>query len=297
MRASQTILGGILAVIVGMGAPLSAQVRVANPQSEPLKAGTTLSGEDVFGALPELAGFRPEPRPAHMLRYPVEVQTGATVRPVSRRIFRPAARWDSQPDGALWTQAAMTALATNAPGIVDIVPRDIATWCPGYATNPPQMRRAFWVGMMSALAWHESRHRPDAVGGGNQWFGLMQIYPPTARGYSCRARTGAALTDPEDNLSCAARIMNVTVSRDRAVAVNDGRWRGIAADWGPMTSRAKRQEMAEWTRRQSYCQVQTALALAPRPPARPMRLSGQRETISTSNYVRPVPHRPHSRPE
>lgn len=302
MRASPTILGGILAVIVGLGAPASPQVRPANLQSEPLQAETTLAGEDVFGALPELAGFRPAVRPSYMLRYPVEVQTGALVRPVRRMFFRPAARWDAQPDGAIWTQAAMTALATHAPGIVDVVPRDIATWCPGYATNPPFMRRAFWVGLMSALAWHESRHRPQAVGGGDQWYGLLQIYPPTARGYSCRAQTGPALTDPASNLSCAARIMNVTVRRDRAVAVNDGRWRGIAADWGPMTSQSKRDDMSSWTRRQSYCQIQTTLASAPRPPARPAAIGGpvpsdRNGTLSTSNIPVPASLRPTARPE
>ena len=105
-----------------------------------------------------------------------------------------------------------------------------------------------------------------SVGGGGRWFGLLQIYPDTARRYGCRATTGEALKNPADNLSCAARIMAVTVSRDRAVALHDGRWRGVAADWGPMTNGNKIAEMAAWTSKQDYCQPQ---AHSIRPQARP----------------------------
>ena len=71
------------------------------------------------------------------------------------------------------------------------------------------MRRAFWVGMMSALSKHESTYNTRAVGGGDLWYGLLQIYPDTARRYGCRARKGEALNNPVENLSCAARIMAV----------------------------------------------------------------------------------------
>jgi hypothetical protein len=89
--------------------------------------------------------------------------------------------------------------------------------------------------MMSALSKHESTYNTRAVGGGDLWYGLLQIYPDTARRYGCRSRTGEALKNPVENLSCAACIMAVTVERDQAVAVRDTRWRGVAADWGPMT--------------------------------------------------------------
>jgi hypothetical protein len=120
--------------------------------------------------------------------------------------------------------------------------------------------------MMSALAKHESTYRPTAVGGPNLWYGVLPIYPDTARRYGCRATTGEALKDPEDNLSCAVRIMNVTVPRDNAIAIRDSRWRGVAADWGPMTHRSKIAEMSAWTRRQDYCVSRSSI----RPQARPI---------------------------
>lgn len=216
-----------------------------------------------------LGAIVPPNRPVHMIRYPVVISENPTLRPVARQLYIPEARWDFRSDSASWTHAALAALRSHGSRLEETVPRDIANWCPAYEQNPPHIRRAFWVGMMSALAKHESTYRPEAVGGGNLWYGLLQIYPDTARRYGCHARTGQALKDPHDNLSCAIRIMNVTVPRDNAIALRDSRWRGVAADWGPMTNRAKIAEMSAWTRRQDYCRPVSAVAVSLRPMARP----------------------------
>ncbi len=230
-----------------------------------------------------LAAFRPEARPAYMLRYPVEISENPTMRPIARVNYIPDARWDFRDDSASWTRAALAALRTHGSRMEETVPRDIANWCPGYTNNPPHLRRAFWVGMMSALAKHESTYRPTAVGGPDLWYGLLQIYPDTARRYGCRATTGEALKDPEDNLSCAVRIMNVTVPRDNAIAVRDSRWRGVAADWGPMTNRSKIAEMSAWTRQQDYCQARPVEMLTSlRPQSRPSA-EAPTATLSTMN--------------
>lgn len=239
-----------------------------------------LSREDVaelriVAARDALAAARPILRPVYMVRYPVSIAENPTLRPIARISYIPDARWDFRGDSASWTRAAMAALRSHGSDMENTVPRDIANWCPAYAENPPHLRRAFWVGMMSALAKHESTYRPSAVGGPNLWYGLLQIYPDTARRYGCRATTGEALKDPEDNLSCAIRIMNVTVPRDNAIAVRDSRWRGVAADWGPMTHRSKIAEMSAWTRRQDYCVSRSSI----RPQARPSILA----TLSTMN--------------
>nr|WP_245964142.1 transglycosylase SLT domain-containing protein [Roseovarius spongiae] len=189
----------------------------------------------------------------------------AEVRPVARAPAPPPMRWAHRPESAQWTRSALEALRTHGAPLAASVPRDIAQWCPGYETAAPPQRRAFWVGFLSALAKYESTWRPNAVGGGGRWFGLLQIQPSTARGYGCRARSGQALKNGNANLSCAIRILARTVPRDRAIALRDGRWRGVAADWGPMRSKRKRAEMAAWLRGQSYC----AITRSPRPKARP----------------------------
>jgi len=88
------------------------------------------------------------------------------------------------------------------------------------------------------------------VGGGGRWFGLVQIAPATARGYGCAASSGSMLKDGKANLSCAIRIMARTVSRDGVVSAG---MRGVAADWGPFHSSAKRADMRAWVSTQPYC--------------------------------------------
>lgn len=260
MICVRAILGGLLLMIAGSAATAELSLSDFRP----------ISRDDAVRVT--LADVRPEARPVWMLRYPVPVNPHPpTMRPVARSPYIPAARWDHRPDAALWTRAAMSALESQGAPLTEVMPNDMGQWCPAYRSNSPERRRAFWVGMMSALARYESTYDPEAVGGGGRWFGLLQIYPDTARRYGCRARSGDALTDPEDNLSCAARIMAVTVVRDRAVSSRNGRPAGVGADWGPMTDPAKVAEMQDWTRQQDYCQSGPELRLV-RPNARPESL-------------------------
>lgn len=162
----------------------------------------------------------------------------------------PRLRWSHRDEGTQWTAATMDALATHGADLPATVPADIEAWCPGYASASEFDRRAFWAGLISSLAWHESTHRPEAVGGGGKWYGLTQILPATARGYGCRVGTGQALKDGAANLSCAVRIMAQTVRRDGVVARG---MRGVAADWGPFHSSKKREDMRAWVAAQPYC--------------------------------------------
>lgn len=163
-----------------------------------------------------------------------------------------ASRWDHIPEARTWTVAATEAIDEHGGALLSTVPADADVWCPGYAAQDAAGRKAFWVGLLSALAKHESTWNPEAVGGGGRWFGLVQIAPATARLYNCKATSGAALKAGGDNLSCAVRIMAHTVPRDGVVAAN---MRGVAADWGPFHTASKREDMATWTRAQPYCQV------------------------------------------
>jgi len=200
--------------------------------------------------------------------WPVFVSAGDVTRPPEARDgYLPRTRWEHQARSAVWTRTAMVALKNHGAPLIRTVPRDIARWCPAYPLADERGRAAFWVGMMSALAKHESTYRAHAVGGGGLWYGLLQILPATARGYKCRAGSGEKLKNGAANLSCAIRIMAVTVPRDGVIAEKRGRWRGVAADWGPMRSEVKQREMSGWLRRQKYCVAMSAV----RPKARPTR--------------------------
>jgi hypothetical protein len=161
-------------------------------------------------------------------------------------------RWDHRPEAPAWTDASLAMLHEGAPAghLPDLVPADIETWCPAYPDAPRAEREAFWVGLLSTLARHESTWNPQAVGGGGQWFGLVQISPATARHYGCDATSGGALRDGAANLSCALRIWGATVSRDGVVAEGRG---GVAADWGPFVQADKREDMRAWVRAQPFC--------------------------------------------
>lgn len=184
-------------------------------------------------------------------------QTGtqATTERVSSRApsLPYAMRWDHVAKSDNWNQSALAALRSYGSALPDTVPRDIDTWCPGYVKASQEEREAFWVGLVSALAKHESTWNQSAVGGGGAWFGLTQISPKTARGYNCEAKSGAELKSGAGNVSCAIRIMSKTVQRDGVVSQG---MRGVAADWGPFRNASKRADMINWTRSQPFCQPQ-----------------------------------------
>ncbi|MDA0924837.1 MAG: transglycosylase SLT domain-containing protein [Proteobacteria bacterium] len=162
-------------------------------------------------------------------------------------------RWDHVPQADAWEVAGLAALDSHAAILPDIVPADIDRWCPAYPDANDAQRSAFWLGLMSSLARHESTWNEAAVGGGGRWFGLVQISPATARTYGCQASSAQALLDGGANVSCALRIWAETVPRDGVIA--EGR-KGIAADWGPLhpSQARKREDIRTWVRAQPYCQ-------------------------------------------
>lgn len=159
-------------------------------------------------------------------------------------------QWDEKKRAAAWTRATIKALETHGTALAQTVPADIDRWCPDYVNQDVAGRNAFWAGLLSSLSYYESTWRETIVGGGGKWYGLVQILPATARGYGCEARSGSALKNGELNLSCAVRIMAVTVPRDNVVSKG---MRGVAADWGPFHSKKKREGMRRWVSQQNYC--------------------------------------------
>ncbi len=193
--------------------------------------------------------------------------------PVARPVEEPLPdlRWDHIEGSSRWTKAAMEALESHGQELVDTVPKDIAQWCPAYVEGGEWERKAFWAGLLSTLSKHESTYRPRAVGGGGLWYGLVQILPATARGYGCEARSGDALKNGAANMSCAVRILNVTVPRDEVVSRG---MKGVAADWGPFHSSRKREDMRAWLTQQPFC---NGLQASVRPVARPDRFAGSED--------------------
>ncbi|WP_417257666.1 transglycosylase SLT domain-containing protein [Celeribacter sp.] len=209
----------------------------------------------------------------------LSVLTGGAVQALERspvpqprpyEIFIPDLRWDHTPKGKTWTKATMGFITSHGQRLTKTVPRDINEWCPGYPDQDTRGRAAFWAGLLSTLSYHESTWREAAAGGGGKWFGLTQIAPPTARWRKCRARTAEELKNGVANLSCAVRIMNITVPRDQVVSAG---MKGVAADWGPFHSSSKREDMKRWLKRQDFCKV--VMRRSPIPLPRPARLDAR----------------------
>lgn len=167
----------------------------------------------------------------------------------------PVTQWDHRPEAREWTLSTMGAIATHARPLIETPLADIETFCPGYNTASDIDRKAFWVGLFSALAFYESTWNPRAAGAGGRYRGLLQILPQTARWRGCEIDSPADLFDGATNLSCAARIAAAAVQRDGVVAGGPGNWGGVAADWPPLRNAARRARIAEFTRSQDYCQL------------------------------------------
>lgn len=165
----------------------------------------------------------------------------------------PPMQWDHHPEAQEWTESTLVAVSTKDPILSERVPADIETWCPGYEDASVEERRAFWAGLLSAVAKYESTWNEKASGGGGRWIGLMQISPRSAANYGCDATSVGALKDGEANLECAVEIMSTQVAKDGLVA--GGGNRGIGRDWAPLRSSEKRAAMAAWTRAQPYCKA------------------------------------------
>lgn len=159
----------------------------------------------------------------------------------------PPMRWDHRPEADLWTTATMDALARHGAALTALVPSDVVEWCPSYLDATETQRRAFWTGLFSALAKHESTWNPAAVGGGGRWFGLVQIAPATARWHGCSRTSGSDLKNGVANLQCGVRIAANQVPKRGSIRLG-------MRDWGPFHSSSKRAEMSAWTRSQPYCQ-------------------------------------------
>ena len=127
----------------------------------------------------------------------------------------PPMRWDHLPEAREWTVSTLQALTDDGAALARTVPQDIDMFCPGYRTASMDERCAFWAGLLSAIAKHESTWNPEAMGGGGRWVGLMQIAPRTARAYDCEASDSKGLEDGSANLACAVRIAALILSLSR----------------------------------------------------------------------------------
>jgi len=124
-----------------------------------------------------------------------------------------------------WTVDAAQIVAPLA----ELSPRDIAAFCPAYATLSADQKRDFWVDFLSAVALSESGqdakrsrfHAMDSDAGRPTFRrGLLQISIESARRsiYRCDVDNPKALEEPRANLACGVRILTHWIESDGVIA-------------------------------------------------------------------------------
>ena len=168
----------------------------------------------------------------------------------------PAMEWTSQDGSDEWTRATLAALESEGVTLLSTIPSDVIQYCPSYAKQNRENRANFWAGFLSSVAKQQSGLNPAAKGGQDS-MGLMLITPAAAVVHGC----GGSMLDGSSNMACAVRILAKSVVADGAIHGGDDQqaepkrgWRGVARDWMPLRSKAKRAEIANFTKKQSYCQ-------------------------------------------
>lgn len=181
----------------------------------------------------------------------------------------PLTRWASQPEGKAWTKHAEQAVDKYGQSLLSVQPADGELFCKSYANLSQDNRRNFWVHMVSALAKYESSYNPKVTfdettvdpnmitsqGKPIISRGLLQISKESANGYGCRISDPEELHEPEKNISCAVRILNRWVGRDKLISGReDGKWKGAARYFSPFRNETKLSSLQNQSQQQSFCQ-------------------------------------------
>ncbi|MBY0417525.1 MAG: transglycosylase SLT domain-containing protein [Pararheinheimera sp.] len=175
------------------------------------------------------------------------------------------AAWSEKNRDGSWTRAAEQAVAQSV--LVKLVPADVQSFCPLYASLPQQKRSQFWVALFSAMAKPESNFKPQSFyqekfkdGKGRRVIsrGLLQISHESANQprYACDIKQPQSLHDPKVNLSCGVKIMSKWVKTDGVIS--QPRWskdpKGGARYWSTLRpQRGKVQSIANFTRQLPFC--------------------------------------------
>ena len=163
-----------------------------------------------------------------------------------------------------WQNHVEEAIERYGAALLSVTPRDIEEWCPSFAEQDKEERKAFWAYLMSSLMKYESNYDPsvtylepfrDANGKRVVSRGLLQLSKESSNGYGCGIVDPQELHNPKTNLVCAVRIMNRWIERDKAIQfkTSANKWHGLARYWSPFRNVQKRRVMQSQIRNSSYC--------------------------------------------
>lgn len=140
-------------------------------------------------------------------------------------------------DADKWTEKLKQEIIRRR--LVDIMPTDVATFCPGYARADEQGKLVAWMHLFTIMAKYESSYNPktfymEPPPLGYHSIGLFQLsyedqpnYPECAL-----SKKEKNLEDGVTNIKCAVTIFSKLVTKDNRIAGKvGGGWKGGARYW------------------------------------------------------------------
>ncbi len=187
----------------------------------------------------------------------------ATSEDAVRTASAVAMPWDGRhPDAAAWTRFTRESVASVGEGLLGESPSDVTSFCPRYEGLDDAGKTSFWVGLVAALARHESNYKPatafresfsDSSGRRVVSRGLLQLSDESARGYACEHDRAEDLHDARVNLDCGVRILTRWVVRDGRIAGQSSGWRGGARYWSVLRKASTLGQIRATTRALAVC--------------------------------------------
>ena len=145
------------------------------------------------------------------------------------------AAWSALGNTTAWTKAVQSIVQRDLAKFE--AAKDVASFCPGYASATLAQRETCWVRLVSGVTQLESDFNPASMYFENfgVWsVGLMQLSP----GECPNAPTIAALKDPIQNLVCGTAKMATLIAKYGYVTTPDG-VHGAAAYWSTLRGSKK----------------------------------------------------------
>lgn len=142
--------------------------------------------------------------------------------PVAVESTAPLSWEKSHPERKVWSDLARTTAGVVLRDLNKA--KDVARFCPKYASLSTFDRVQFWAELVSTMAYFESGWKPDTVFKepaplNNESIGLLQLSVSDAKNYPFCAPIGtrSAIMDPLKNLDCGIRIMAKWIGKHEKV--------------------------------------------------------------------------------
>jgi hypothetical protein len=164
--------------------------------------------------------------------------------------------WDGEhPDAESWSHMTYDGLNDFGDNLLNVIPSDIANFCPNYEQLNIVDRKMFWIHLISSMTRLESNFNPqasfqeafnDAKGRPVISRGLLQLSIESALAYGCDLRDALQLHDPRSNLICTIKILNRWVGQDGVISRQArGRWLGGARYWSVLRRFSNRNPVSQ----------------------------------------------------